>query len=388
MSEEKLTLKQERIKLFRDATANKRTYRTPHRSYFTTWILFDAGYRLVDSVDNYANHADAARKHYELYKWDGCGFGITCNYAMSKALGTNWYNYDMEADAISCVDQPVLHDFDEYREFIANPKKVIYEKWMTRKYPKFNDEMDVSLVDNAIKTRDEYFAANMEISKMADEYEVPGMSGGMAPINPLEYMIDYYTGIKGMPILMRRDPGLFREFCDALNDYHCEPMYRMLENAPEGPNMNLAFDGNVMLLAHSFLNEKQFDEYYWPYIGRGIRCFTDKNKTCHIQLQAHGRRFFDHLYDMQNGLLDLQPELDSPFEVRKLLPNMCLSAGVSLNKLGHDTPEVCADEARKILTELGDQGLILTQDKMGAYPNDCQRENLLAVCEVVQNFRR
>ena len=387
MSETKQTLKQERIKLFRDATANRKTYRIPHRSYFTTWMFFDAGYRLIEASEDYEKQEASVRHHYEAYHWDGMSCATQCNYGISRTLGTNWYNYDAEADAISCVDQPVIQSPEEIREYIDNPKKFIYEKWMTRKYKVFNNDMPAERMQAVFKARDDYFAANAKIGKLAEEFQLPPMASAMAPITPLEHMIDYYLGIKETSILMRRDPGLFQAFADAIYDYACKPAYNYINSLPDGPNLDYAFDGHIMLLAHTLLNRKQFDKYYWPYIEQGLRAFTSKGKTVHIQLQGKGMWFLDYLKDQPQGLLDLQPELDDVFEVRKLLPNMCLSAGVSLNLLGHGTPEECVAQARRICEELGDHGLILTQDKMGAYPKDCRSENMKAVCEFVQNYR-
>ena len=387
MSETNNDLRQERIQLFRDATANKKTVRIPHRSYFTTWMFFDAGYRLIEASEDYGKQEQSVRHHYEQYHWDGMSVGTQCNYSISRTLGTNWYNYDPVADAISCVDKPMIQDYGEIREYIDNPKKFIYEKWMRRKYQAFNDEMPISRMQAVFKARDDFFAANAKISKMADEFQLPVMAGAMAPITPVEHMIDYYLGIKETSILMRRDPRLFQAFEEAINRYACEPAYRYIESLPDGPNLNYAFDGHIMLLAHTLLNRKQFDKFYWPYIERGLKAFTSKRKTVHIQLQGKGMWFLDYLKDQPQGLLDLQPELDDVFEVRKMLPNMCLSAGVSLNLLGHGTPDECVAQARKICEELGDHGLILTQDKMGAYPKDCRSENLKAVCEFVREFR-
>lgn len=380
-------LRKERISLFRDATANKKTYRIPHRSYFTTWMFFDAGYRLIEASEDYSKQEQAVREHYEKYHWDGMSCGPQCNYGISRTLGTNWYNYDPVADAISCVDQPMIQDYSEIKEYIENPKKFIYEKWMKRKYEAFTDDMPIERMQAVFKARDDYFAAGAKIGGLAKEFGLPLMSQAMAPITPLEHMIDYYLGIKETSILMRRDPGLFQAFADAICEYACEPAYRYIASLPDGPNLDYAFDGHIMLLAHTLLNRKQFDKYYWPYIERGLRAFTSKNKTVHIQLQGKGMYFLDYLKDQPQGLLDLQPELDDVFEVRKILPNMCLSAGVSLNLLGHGTPDECVAQARRICEELGDHGLILTQDKMGAYPNDCRTENMQAVARFVQEYR-
>lgn len=81
-------------------------------------------------------------------------------------------------------------------------------------------------------------------------------------------------------------------------------------------------------------------------------------------------------------------ESDDPYEIRKKYPNIAIYGGLDVNILGKGTKQECIDMAKRAIDELGcDGGLILAPNKMMAFPNDCNPENLKAVCEFVQEYR-
>lgn len=379
-------LKQYRLKLFKAAMELKKPDRTPHRSYYTTWVIFDAGYRLMEAINDYGKQEDAVRQFYLKYHFDIMATGALANYAISHTLGTNWYNLDEEKDIVSCIDKPMCENYDEIREFINEPRKFIYEKWMPRKYQCFDNTLPAQKIKDTLKARDAWLSASAKIGRLADEFGIPPMTRAMAPITPLEHMINYYVGIKGMPILLRRDKELFKSFADAIFDYACKPAFAMIDALPEGEDMTSAFDGHIMLLAHSLLSPKQFDEYYWPYIDKGIQSFVSKGKTVYIQLQAEGKRFLDYLNDIPKGKMCLHPEKDDILEIKERFPNLCVMGGMPLQMLSHSTPAECVSQAKRVIDEIGSDGFILSQDRMGAYPNDTISENLKAVCDFVQEY--
>ena len=97
-------------------------------------------------------------------------------------------------------------------------------------------------------------------------------------------------------------------------------------------------------------------------------------------------RFKDYFQDYPKGVLTLVPELDTVQELRAAIPNATVVGGLPSTLLGRGTPEECVDATRKVIEDMGD-GFILGANKMISFRNDCRRENLLAVCEYVQNFR-
>ena len=56
--------------------------------------------------------------------------------------------------------------------------------------------------------------------------------------------------------------------------------------------------------------------------------------------------------------------------------------------LNNGTSQECVDYAKKLIDELAyDGNYFFGADVMLSYPNDCKRENLLAVNEFVSNYR-
>lgn len=380
-------LKSYRLKLFKDALALEKPDRIPHRSYYTTWVLFDSGFKLIDCVNDYELQKQAVINFYNKYKFDCMATGAVCTYKICKTLGTNWYNLDIENDIVSCIDQPMCENYDEIKEFIAEPRKFIYEKWMRRKFQEFNDEMPASRIQDVFDARAEMIQANMDIMEATKDFDIVPMTRAMAPITPLEHMINYYVGIKGMPVLLRRNTELFKDFAAAIFDYACKPAFDMINAMPDGEDMTSAFDGHIMLLAHTLLSPKQFDEFYWPYIDLGINTFLNKGKTVYIQLQGEGKRFLDHLADIPKGRMCLHPEKDDVIEVHKMLPNLCMMGGMPIQMLAHSTPEDCVAEAKRVIDAFEGKGFILSQDRMGAYRYDTESANLKAVSDFVQEYR-
>ena len=67
----------------------------------------------------------------------------------------------------------------------------------------------------------------------------------------------------------------------------------------------------------------------------------------------------------------------------------CLQALLELHEMKSPDPlpEDCVKEARRLCDELGDGGLIISENKMLSYRNDCNGENYLAVCDFLKDYR-
>ena len=139
-------------------------------------------------------------------------------------------------------------------------------------------------------------------------------------------------------------------------------------------------------LVHSIMNPKQFEEFFWVHWKKMLDEVIANDKTIYIYMESDMYRFADYLQDIPKGHVVIHPELDDVMELRKKLPNICIAGGMKTELLGHGTPDECVDYAKMIIDNMGD-GFIFSQDKMISFPNDCTRENLLAVNEFVSNYR-
>ena len=66
----------------------------------------------------------------------------------------------------------------------------------------------------------------------------------------------------------------------------------------------------------------------------------------------------------------------------------CIYGGLNTDVMGHGTPKQCVDMAKRAIDELGcEGGLVLTENKFTAFPNDMNPENLKAVANFVLEYR-
>jgi hypothetical protein len=62
--------------------------------------------------------------------------------------------------------------------------------------------------------------------------------------------------------------------------------------------------------------------------------------------------------------------------------------GLTTELLANATPEECVAYTKRLCDELGrDGGFILSEGKMLSYRNDAKPENMLAVCQFVNDYR-
>lgn len=226
--------------------------------------------------------------------------------------------------------------------------------------------------------------ASQTIEKFIDTYDTPPVFDMFkVPLLPIENFFGYYRGIRELSVDLRKYKGQLKAAMD--RDFEEEVFPKFQKDLAES-NEKFAVDSYTALLAHSVMSHKQFEELYWPYLKRIIDEVVKADKTIYIFCESNILRLADFFQDIPKGHVILHPELDDIFELRKKLPNICIAGGMKTKLLGTGTPQECADYAKYLLDNMGD-GFIFSQDKMISFRNDCRRKNLLAVNEVVRNYR-
>ena len=380
-----------RAKLFRDASSFVKTERIPHMSFFVTWKILDAGYRLSEAMNDYDIMEKVVRRHQEEYGFD-CILEMGARNAIRipMALGACSYYINDEAGTVNFRDKAIC-EHDELRELADDVRKFFWEKGMARKYPMWADgSVTVADVQKALDERTEFIKYMGRISKiMAEEYALPPYAApkGFAYI-ALDFMFNTIRGIRGLSIDMRKDPAALEAALDAVNERYFRPGIEMLKKAPAGPDMNACFDYDFTLLCHTVLNMKQFDKYLWPYMKETLDVLAEKRMTVRLFMEGSSKRFWEYLKDYPKGVIVMHPEQDDVFELRKELPNAAILGGMPVSLLGTGTKRQCVDHVKRLCDELGkDGGFMLTQDKMVSFRNDAKPENVKAVCDFVREYR-
>ena len=383
-------MKDYRVGLFRDAVSmTRKPDRLPHLSNFWTWQILDMGYKFSEATHDYDVMEKVMLGFHERYGFDGYQeTGIRHPQRVTETLGDSIYVIDDEKELFCLQDHSYL-ETSEYDELIANPTKFIWEKVLPRKFYRFRPDMDPQLMVQCVKENQLFWTKAFERNSKLEAMGVPGLispKNGFASLG-IEYLFSGLRGIKGISVDMRRSPEKVRAACDALDSISAEPVVQNLIRDVPGPDMGYCFDMLVAVLAHTILNMKQWEMFYWPPLKRIIDEVVAKNKTIQLFVEGSFLRFADYFKDYPKGHIGLQVESDDILEVRRAFPNCCVIGGMTSQLLGQGTREQCVDRVKFLVDELGPQGFILGQDKMMSYRMDANPANVLAVCDYVREMK-
>lgn len=384
-------LQAERIQLFRDAAEFKKTDRIPHFSAAVTWKVFDAGESLPVALTDYDVMEKCVCHFLDKYPVDGIlDVGIRNQFRVMEAFGSEgYYFYDDNSVAI--------HDHahctvDTLMEYLDDPTGYAWKYVLPKK---FGTDWDNKTLEDFKAAFKEYLKYTMFVIKMGNtsknKYGIPST----APNNPMTGSIQFgieeleanLLGIKDLSLALRRHKNLIKEFCERWDAENIDPFIEKAKNG-DGPNMKYAFDGNFIMLSHNIMNNKQFEMFYWPKLKELIEAYESKNM--HLRIFAEGSilRYADYFKDFKKGTLTFHIEQDDPFEFRKAFPNCCIMGGLTTDMLSTATPAECVAYTKRLCDELGkDGGLIISENKMLSFRNDCRGYNYKAVCDFLQTYR-
>ncbi len=380
-----------RAKLFRDASSlERKPDRIPHMSFFVTWKILDAGYRLSEAMNDYEIMEKVVRRHQEEYGFDCIlEYGARNAIRIPMALGNCTYTINDEAGTVNYLDKAIC-EHDELKELAADVKKFFWEKGMARKYDRWADGTvtpeDMQRVIDEQNLFLQYMGRINQV--MAGEYGLPPYAApkGYGYIG-LDFMFNTVRGIRGLSVDLRKDKGALREACEALSELYYKPGIEALKAAPVGPAMHACFDYDLTLLCHTILNNKQFAEWLWPFMKETFDVLAKKKMTVRLFMEGSSKRYWEYFKDLPKGLIVMHPEQDDVFEIRKELPNVAILGGMPVSLLGTGTKQQCVERVKRLFDELGkDGGFMLTQDKMVSFRNDANPENVKAVCDFVREY--
>lgn len=378
-------LLQERTELFDNVFQHKHNKRVPLGCNLWSWMVLDCGYKQSEALDSYEILEKVNKEIHERYQFDAYHNLLVRNAKqLCDQLGGGCSWIDETDEFIQCADINFLRP-DEYKEFLERPSEFYWSKALPR-YTRWNDP-DFKLTFGGLKRATREFQAYTDYSKRMLDMNINTYGAMMyysKNVQPaIEDFMVFLRGIRGLSTDMRRMKSQFTEALDIVWERKYAPVLKAAMEGEDQPGYISAVSCPV--LAHSALNTKQFEEYYWRHLKLMIDAAIKHNKRIYLFCEAEILRFAEFFEDVPKGVLMMHLEQDDIFEFRKRLPNIAVAGGMPTELLGRGTREACVDYAKKLIDELGD-GFVLCQNKMISYRNDCTRENLLAVCDFARNY--
>lgn len=370
----------ERLQVLHDTIKHKHTNRVAHFSNYFTWKILDSDLKpkLSEALSDYGMLDRIQCEFQERYDFDVHYDPLGRNLLKPAALlGGNHHLIDDEQESINFFDHTLLQD-DEYPAYKTDRWGTSWKMFL-RKYPDLKQGLMAEAI--AVNTENNAYLPYIK-AKLAKEYGCPTCYNCLAQV-PHERFHKYYRGIKAASLDLRRRKSELIDAYDAIMEDEVMPG---VHKALATDTSECMVDLMVPFLAHTMMNMKQWETFYWPYLKQILDAALAANKTVMIYLENSLIRFKEYFQDYPKGFLVLVPELDDVAELREAVPNACIVGSITAQLLGRGTPEECVDRAKRVIDQMGD-GFMLGQNKMMSFRNDCKRENLLAVCEYVQNFR-
>ena len=379
-----------RIKLVRDAQNWVKPDRMPINANMFNWMFLDAGYTVNNAYRDYAAIDDSLVKFVTKYKVDHINqlhTGFRNIFQMCDALGGSSV-YTSEVDAnMNALPVNVIEP-EEYDELTHDYTRTIWKKVLPRLFPKVEDMTPKEFAEASRSLKAYNDARAYSEGKLQNEYgiivdAVPCLCPGF------EALFNYWRGIKGLSIDLRRHKNKVSEYCAWEDEANTAAVLSALEAKGDGPDPEQPYDVCLVMLGNSIVNRKQFDQYYAQSFGKVLDYCRDHGKQAFVYAEGSWERFGDFFNSYPKGVCSIMVEQDDPYVLREKYPNVCLFGGLDVNLMGKvGAQDACVAMAKRAIDELGrDGGLILMPNKMVSYAYDMNSENLRAVCDFVTSYQ-
>ncbi|MFZ7120139.1 MAG: uroporphyrinogen decarboxylase family protein [Eubacteriaceae bacterium] len=374
-------MKEYRTKLFSDVYTGIIPERIPLWDGLTTEYLIQyAGKDLMTT--QYSYNVDLLVEIYEKSMEICRGDMPSGGFARNPIAMMFQQSLSMKMSETGFIQHPErsFMEADEYDEFIKNPYDFLLETLEPRLNKGFQNE--VSRTRNYAKSilsymdvAKEFAIAEATIVERYGLFTRPFGTVGMQLV-PFDFITDFYRGFSKVPLDIKRHPEELLEALEALMPYSIW-MGKPNIVSPLGCNM-------IMTHMAAFLNQKDFDKFYWPTFNKLCHIAAEQGQPMQIFLEGDWTRFIDNLQELPQGT-QLWTEYGDPQKFKdKLGKKMVLGGFYPLTLLGRATKEECIDKAKELIDILAPGGnYIFIFDKFAINPTDINPENYVAVMEYI-----
>lgn len=383
-----LTLHDEKCQLLRKVmTPGEYPEKVPLYLNLQGWLVFkgaDQGY--LESVYDSDKLLNAYRKAIQEYPADL--YYDTGGYAFmgfSRCLGSEDYYLNEEKYSLNFKDISYLTEDEEYRWLADDPKGFLWNHFYRRKFRNFSPDQFEKTIQNYLELTNIHFD---KVTAMKKEMEETCGSVFLSDVpmyqTAFDYLFQYIVGMKGISMAMRRKKDLLTAALDSFEQLFTGYMDSMSPSLPD----TMPFQNQVCLLGQALTNPKQFEPFIWRHLGERIGKMSENGRKFYFMVEGSAGVLLDYLDRIPDGSCALHIENDALEDLTARFGNkFTYVGGMPVSLLGTGTRQECEDHAKKILERYGHNGnFIFSTDKGIVFETDAKRDNLKAVCDVVNNF--
>ena len=388
MGKEKLF--QERAERLTKAFKHEIPDRVPIALMIETWAGHYSGYNIVDLGYDHPKLRESFLKvadDFEEIDAMPPAFGVRPGnlYAATQSREFSYYGANGQPYAsVQHVEAGDVMSADEYPEFIADPFKFIIEKQIPRRFAAFDkseSEKALALGQATIVYKNYIQEAIATLGgQLAVEKGLPTLFKGSTEM-PLDVMMDYFRGFKGISTDIRRHKDQVIAACEAVFPLMLK---RAIHNLESG-----IFPG-IFIPLHipTYLRPKDFETFYWPTFKKMIDTLVENDCTPILFMEGNWEPYYDFINELpKKKVVGLVESGDFKKMKSAVGDTICIMGGMPVDVINHSTKDEAVKYAEKLVDDLAPGGgYIFALDKVLIAPNDANPENLKAVLQTVAKY--
>jgi uroporphyrinogen-III decarboxylase len=414
MSKTPEELYQERERRVMDAIALRRPDRVPIVSAAEMFFVRSAGLTAAEAMYDYDKMAAAWKASMKKYNWDmaplqqGIRSGPTMELLGMKTF--KWPGYNLpENSYYQWVEQEYMMA-DEYDEFLKDPTDFTIRKlmprmsntleplsalppiaWMGTGYtllamaatlpglPAIQD-----LFERLKRAGDEKARWDRAQEKLRDDLKGMGYPLFIFGVTfcAFDWISDCLRGMKGSMLDMYRQPEKLKAAIELL-----EPMTIQMAFAAASKSGIPRVWIPLHRGAAGFMNDAQFDEFYWPCLKRLILALIDKGLTPVPFFEGDYTPRLERLAELPRGKVLGHFEKVDRRKCKKILGDvMCFWGNVPSSLFIAGTPEQIRDDVKELIDIFADNGGLIVDASTTGPPPESKQENVQAMTEAVFEY--
>jgi uroporphyrinogen-III decarboxylase len=227
-----------------------------------------------------------------------------------------------------------------------------------------------------------------EWTKFVGEFSVRAMSLGFPPQStmtfckaPFDYLGDTLRGTKGIMMDMYRRPDKVLEAMDVVADMSIKTVIGTLNNTKGLTAVFPLHKG-----ADGWMNEKQFDRFYWPSLKSVIDAFVDEGILVTLFAEGAFNTRLERVNEFPKGAVHWMFDRTDMALAKKILGDKCcISGNVPSSILVAGTPQEVKENCRKLIeTCAPGGGYMLTSGT--ADLTEAKPENIRAMIDAAKEY--